>query len=150
MKMKIVTFCGHRDSVMTSDIDSWLMGAVEHFIQIGADTFYLGGYGVFDAHAASIVSKKKQLYPHIESILVIPYLNFKPDCLQKELYDSFLFPPLETVPPRVAILRRNKWMAEHCDALIAYVQRETGGAYQTLQWAKKWNKTIIQYPHICW
>ena len=135
--MKIVTFCGHRDSIITPDIESWLNKSIEYFIQNGAKTFYLGGYGAFDVKVVSVIHKMKAFYPWIESVLVIPYLDFKPDCLQTALYDSFVYPPLETVPRRVAILRRNQWMAEQCDVLIAYIQRETGGAYQTLQWAKK-------------
>lgn len=148
--MKIVTFCGHRDSIITPDIESWLNKSIEYFIQNGAKTFYLGGYGAFDVKVVSVIHKMKAFYPWIESVLVIPYLDFKPDCLQTALYDSFVYPPLETVPRRVAILRRNQWMAEQCDVLIAYIQRETGGAYQTLQWAKKKNKFILQYPQIVW
>ena len=88
--MKIVTFCGHRDSIITPDIESWLNKSIEYFIQNGAKTFYLGGYGAFDVKVVSVIHKMKAFYPWIESVLVIPYLDFKPDCLQTALYDLSL------------------------------------------------------------
>lgn len=147
MKMKIVTFCGHRDNIITKEVEIWLINIVEQLIQSGATVFYLGGYGAFDTRAAWIVHQAKQKCPQVESVLVTPYLNFRPDPLCHELYDSLLYPPLESVPRRLAILRRNKWMAEQCDILVAFLERRTGGAYQTFQWAEKRQKTIIQYPN---
>ena len=79
------------------------------------------------------------LSPHILTFVRILYaMNYM---------TPFLYPPLESVPRRLAILRRNKWMAEQCDILVAFLERRTGGAYQTFQWAEKRQKTIIQYPN---
>lgn len=55
----IVTFCGHRDVFDPEAVGAWLNETVEELIREGADCFYLGGYGQFDALAAATVRKQK-------------------------------------------------------------------------------------------
>lgn len=58
--------------------------------------------------------------------------------LEKE-YDEILYP--ELAPPlRYAISKRNEWMINHSDHLIAYVRTHFGGAYNALLYADKHNK----------
>lgn len=38
---------------------------------------------------------------------------------------------------------RNRNMVDRADLIICYIERNEGGAYQTVQYAKKQNKTII-------
>ena len=45
--------------------------------------------------------------------------------------------------PKGAITKRNKWMVEQADLLICYVERENGGAYAALKYAKALQKEII-------
>ena len=139
----IVTFCGHAD---THDSDGsiriWLTETVENLIQRGADLFYLGGYGRFDCLAASVVREQKQKHPQIESVLVLPYLD---STLDTSGYDGTTYPPLETVPRRFAIVKRNEWMVCSSDVLVAYIIYEWGGAVKTLEYAKRKKKEIIRY-----
>ena len=58
-------------------------------------------------------------------------------------YDDVIFPPLESVPRKFAILKRNEWMVEEADLVIAYVMYSWGGAVKTLEYAKRKKKTII-------
>jgi hypothetical protein len=44
---------------------------------------------------------------------------------------------LEFVPRRFAITRRNRWMVEQSDYVIAYVQTGYGGAYIALEHARQ-------------
>lgn len=111
-------------------------------IEQGGKTFYLGGYGEFDSLAASVLREMKKLYPQIELILVLPYLNASKDALG---YDGTVYPPLESVPPRYAISKRNQWMVEVSDVVVAYVLHSWGGAATTLRYAKRKNKRIILY-----
>lgn len=53
------------------------------------------------------------------------------------------YPPLENTPLRYAISRRNEWMTAEADTVIAYVTHGWGGAAQTLQFAKRKHKRII-------
>lgn len=113
-----------------------------NYIEKGASTFYLGGYGQFDLLAVSILRKLKKEYPHINIILILAYLNQK---YEKNLYDSTIYPELETVPKRFAILKRNEFMIENSDIIIAYVKHSWGGAAKSLEYGKRKKKQIIQF-----
>ena len=58
-------------------------------------------------------------------------------------YDGIVYPPLENVPPRYAILHRNRYMVERADLVIACITRSRGGAYQTYLHARRKGKTMI-------
>lgn len=137
-----VAFCGHREIDDRDAVEHWLNVVCEQLIAEGAQTFYLGGYGAFDLLAKSVLRKLKVSYPQIRSILVLPYLN---SSLSTDGYDESVYPPLESVPLRFAILRRNEWFIEHADVVIAYVTHNWGGATKTLQYALRKQKRIIQY-----
>ncbi len=141
----IVTFCGHNDNYQTEKFSKWLDTVLPPLIEDGANVFYLGGYGTFDRLAAAAVRRQKKVYPHIESVLVLIYLNRDVDT---SCYDSTTDPPLETVPPRLAIVKRNKWMVSVSDVVVSGVTHDWGGAAKTLDYAKRKHKIIIQYPEI--
>lgn len=108
-----------------------------------AAKFYLGGYGAFDSLAAAAVRRQKETYPHIEMILVLAYLDRKIDTSH---YDSTTYPPLEKVPRRYAIVKRNEWMVSESDVVISGVMHDWDGAAKTLAFAQKKRKVILQYP----
>ncbi len=139
----IVTFCGHSELYQTEGISKWLDLILPSLIEGGADTFYLGGYGAFDRLAAAAVMRQKAVYPNIESVLVLAYLNRKVDTSD---YDSTTYPPLERVPLRLAILKRNEWMVSVSDVVVSGVIYSWGGAAKTLDFAKRKKKVILQYP----
>ncbi|MBR6040437.1 MAG: hypothetical protein IKP38_08160 [Clostridia bacterium] len=136
----VVMFCGHKEISEPDKLRRWLEETVETLIQRGSDTFYLGGYGAFDRLAANVVWSKKRLYPSVQSVLVLPYLDRAVDATD---YDGTIYPPLENVPRRFAISRRNEWMVDHSDVVVAYVIHEWGGAATTLRYAKRKHKEII-------
>ena len=138
-----VTFCGHSTIYKTEGFSKWLDMILPSFIEGGAVTFYLGGYGAFDGLAASALRKQKKTYPHIELILVLAYLNREVDTSR---YDDTTYPPLEKVPPRYAIVKRNEWMVSESDVVISGVTHSWGGAAKTLEFAQRKKKVIFQYP----
>ena len=138
----IVAFCGHNDVANPDDVRRWLEHTVGDLIQRGATTFYLGGYGGFDRMAASLLRNISANNPTVESILVLPYLNRE---AEDDLYDVTIYPPLENVPKRLAIIKRNEWMVDHADVIVAYVLHEWGGASTMLQYAVRKGKEIIRY-----
>ncbi len=144
--IKTVTFCGH--STLSSEEKESLFPLIcteaEKLIKNGADTFLLGGYGSFDYLCAQAVKKLKVKYPFITSIFVIPYLN---RTYNDDLYDLTEYPPLEKVPPRFAISKRNEYMVQKADVVIAYVKYGFGGASTTLSYAQRKKKEIIQLFH---
>ena len=140
--MSVVTFCGHGDFYGDEDVKRWLWETVEDLIRRGSDDFLLGGYGGFDACAATVVWELKKQYPAIRSTLVLAYLDRKVDATK---YDATLYPPLEKVPRRFAISKRNEYMVNEADIVVAYVTHDWGGAATTLAYAKRKKKEIINY-----
>lgn len=140
-----VTFCGHRTIDRPTEVKSWLEEVVRSLILQGSNKFLLGGYGAFDLMSAHVVHALKAEFPSVESTLVLAYLSTDTDL---HLYDNSLYPPLENVPPRYAISRRNRWLIENSDVVVAYVQHSWGGAATTLSYAKRKGKAVIAYPNI--
>ncbi len=136
----IITFCGHSKLIEQNTIRAHLTRELRTLLEQGNHKFYLGGYGDFDLLAAKALYELKQEYPETESILILPYLDRKVDA---SLYDSTIYPPLENVPKRYAISRRNKWMVEQADMVIACVDHDWGGASKTLEYAVKKGLRII-------
>lgn len=136
----IVTFCGHKDDIYKKDTEEKLYEILEELIKKGANEFLLGGYGSFDSLAAVTVRNLKKKYPDIKSVLVIPYINRECD---EFLYDCSWYPDLENVPKRFAISKRNECMVNKSDVVVAYVQYGYGGALNTLEYAKRKGKEII-------
>ena len=58
-------------------------------------------------------------------------------------FDSIIYPEIEKTPPRFAILKRNFWMINKADLVIAYVKHSWGGAAKSFNYAKKLNKKFI-------
>lgn len=136
----IVTFCGHGDETYPDEIRKKLNDTIEELIRQGANEFLLGGYGNFDKIAATAVKAQKKKYPYIKSVLVVPYINRGFD---NELYDYSEYPPLESTPKRFAILKRNEYMVNRSDIVIAYVSHSWGGAAKTFDYALRKKKKMI-------
>jgi len=139
--MKIM-FCGHKEVKDRKKVERWLYEVCRNNIERGANLFYLGGYGEYDSLSAVVLRELKKEYSQIRLILVLPYLNGN---ISVEGYDETVYPPLEAVPKRFAISRRNEWMVKECDVIIAYVQHGWGGAAKTLEYARRQNRQIILY-----
>lgn len=137
-----VSFCGHRKIEYDEKLLSNLEMCVFDLVQKGATMFYIGGYGEFDRLAArAVYNIKKKEYPDIKSIFVTPYLNRDYDIF---LYDEIVYPPLERVPLKYAIIKRNQCMVKNSDMLVAYIRHERGSAFEMLKYAKRNKKPIIR------
>lgn len=144
----IITFCGHGSiNIEQNEIDKIKDFLFEKIKQFPNAKFYIGGYGYFDHLVFSILRKLKKCFPNIELIFISPYLDSSYSKLQiaNELYDCTLYPPLETVPKKYAILKRNEWMVDNCDLLVAYVRYYWGGARKTLDYAIRKKKPYINF-----
>lgn len=119
-----ITFYGHGDINYDNFIKQKICDELEDLIVVSGEIeFLLGGYGNFDIMIAHIIKSLKGKYPNIRSTLVIPYLERKYDM---ELYDGTIYPPIENIPKRIAIVKRNEWMINNADALITYVTHDWG------------------------
>ena len=145
----IITFVGHGSMQFSHDLSRKIKKTILENTGIGeAVTFYCGGYGDFDIHCASVCRSSKSHIPNCEVVFVTPYFTSSQQAKLKNfvdmgLYDSIVYPPIEKTPPRFAISKRNEWMISKADLVIAYVSRTYGGAYQTLQFARRKKKRVI-------
>ena len=140
-----VTFCGHSHVSDADELNEWLNKVLDQLIVEGADRFYLGGYGDFDRMAAEAVKTKKEERPDIETALVTAYLGRHAD---GEFYDYMIYPTLKDVTQRSAIPKRNEWMVDAADVVVAYVTHEWGGAAKTLEYARRCGKRVMLYPEL--
>ncbi|MDY6367339.1 MAG: hypothetical protein SPL13_02335 [Clostridia bacterium] len=144
----IITFCGHGsiniEQSEINEIKDFLIGKIKQHPNV---KFYLGGYGYFDHLVFSILRKLKKDFSNIELIFISPYLDNSYSKLQiaNKIYDGTIYPPLETVPKKFAILKRNEWMVDNCDLLVAYVKYPWGGARKTLDYAIRKKKSYINF-----
>ena len=136
----IVTFCGHSTVSNSAAVAASLKSVIEELIAEGATEFYLGGYGEFDSLAARAVRDAKKLHPEVHSTLVIPYMDRD---FNTDFYDESVYPPLESVPRRFAISKRNEWMVDQADIVVSGVTHDWGGAATTLKYATRKKKRII-------
>ena len=142
----IITFCGHSNSLFSDEEKEELKQLLIKEIRKNPTCkFYLGGYGDFDSLCLRTLRELKKEFQDIELIFITPYLdkNYSKLEFAKYHYDDVIFPPLENVPRKFAILKRNEWMVEEADLVIAYVKYSWGGAAKALECAKRKKKHII-------
>ncbi len=134
MMLKAATFIGHRDLPVfdNSKLKNCIRALIEDY---GCERFLCGGMGNFDNICAQAVWELKQIHPHIQNHLVIPYLSFT---VQNPFYyDEIIFPAeLEGQYFKKCILLRNKYLIDHANAAICYIDHSWGGAYKTYLYAK--------------
>ncbi len=136
--MSTCFFIGHRDA--PERVMERLAEAVErHIVEYGVTEFVVGQYGAFDRMAARVVRNAKQRHPEVSLVLLLPY--YRPEKSDEE-WDSTFYPPgMETVPKRLAILRANRYMVDHCDYLIAYA-RTIGNSRELVEYAERRGKRV--------
>lgn len=145
---RICCFAGHRSLPNKDDISEKLSYKIEDLIiNEGVTEFWVGNYGAFD-HLSSYTAKKlKEKYPDIELNLIVPYLTSditENKKLYFEEFDNILLADIpEKTPKKFYIIKCNEYMIQKSDFLIAYVKFSYGGAYRTLEYAKKQNQIQI-------
>ena len=142
----IITFCGHSNCLFSDEEKEKLKQLLIKEIRKNPTCkFYLGGYGDFDSLCLRTLRELKTDFPDIELLFITPYLdkNYSKLELAKYYYDDVIFPPIENVPRKFAILKRNEWMVDSADLVIAYVKYSWGGAAKTIEYAKRKKVPII-------
>ncbi len=142
----VIAFFGHSNYITRVEDKERLINLFEEIIQNNQVDFYLGGYGGFDNFVLECTKKYKERHKNTNIVFVTPYLdkwlNKRKDIIQQE-YDFILYPELEYVPQKFAILKRNEWMVNQANYVFAYVETHFGGAYRALLYAHKQKKPYI-------
>ncbi len=147
--MVTCVFAGHRQ-IFEPNIGEKVKKALEKLIETESRVVFLNGkIGRFDEVCAGAVRTMKEKHPdkEIRSCLVLPYysnrLNTEKSYFQS-LYDEILLPEeVECTYYKAAIIKRNRWMVDHADLMLAYIDHDYGGAYQTYRYAQKKSVPII-------
>lgn len=143
----VISFCGHREFNPDAEKEKTIIDILLKYAETEQEVVcYTGGYGAFDWFAASCINKAKKAASNILSCLIIPYItasHLDRIGLHTKEFDEIIYPPLEDVPPKFAIIRRNEWMIDNSDLLIAYVKYSWGGAAKTLEYAMRRRIEII-------
>lgn len=138
----IVGFFGHSSVLQAEEVCDKLSLLLEDTIKDRNVEFFLGMHGAFDALSYKAACRFKKTHGDAHLILVPPYLDARVQ-ERSPKYDAILYPPIESVPKRFAILARNRYVAEKADVLFAYVCHRYGGAAQALAVAERKQKPIF-------
>ena len=138
-KATTAVFIGHSDA--PDSVYFSLKSATEKLIKQGVTCFLNGGMGRFDMQCMQCINELKNDYPFIKHYLILPYLNFKRCGL--DFFDDSIYPGFESIPPKIAILKRNEWMIKNSMYALCFVNRSFGGAAKTYKLAEKNNLIII-------
>ena len=143
----VISFCGHREFTPDAEKEKTIIDLLLKYAETEQEVIcYTGGYGAFDWFAASCIRKAQALAKNIRNCLIIPYITVSylhRIKIHKEKFNEIIYPPLEDVPPKFAIIRRNEWMVDNSELLIAHVKFSWGGAGRTLEYAKRRGMEII-------
>ena len=141
-----VAFFGHRRIYNIREIEEKLVPILNELILTKEYVeFYIGRNGDFDEFVASVIKRvQKQLdRDNNVMILTLPY-TVKDIEYYADYYDEIVIPDaIGRAHPKAAITLRNRWMVDTADLIIAYIEREEGGAYSAVKYAKKLNKKVV-------
>ena len=141
-----VSLFGHREIDDLRKLEDKLTPIIKELIRTKTYVvFLIGRNGEFDEYAASVIKRaQKEVGKENNDItLVLPYKVANIEYYEK-YYDNVIVPEsLYGAHPKAAITLKNRWMIEKSNLVIAYVEREKGGAYTAMRYAKKLNKMVV-------
>lgn len=150
MDIFTVAFFGHRYIDNFFEVESALEEAVRELISSKAYVeFLIGRNGDFDQMVSSVVLRtKRNLRDDNSSLtLVLPYPTAEIENNEDSFYNYYdeieICEESAVSHFKGAIQIRNRNMVDRADLIICYIERNEGGAYQTVQYVKKQSKTII-------
>ncbi len=145
-----VSFFGHRDVYYSKLLESRLDEIIFKLIQEHEFVAFLTGYdGEFDRIATSAVKRAKRGYAEnrCDITWVMPYEKAEYS-KNRQYFDEF-FDYVEVCAesaekhPKAAIQVRNRHIVDRSDFVVFWVERKRGGAYQTMRYAQKAEKDMI-------
>lgn len=139
-----IAMFGHRDFCSHKKLEDKLIPLLIRLLRTKKlIEIYIGRDGEFDIFAATIIKRVQReydAYNTMELNLILPYPKNEMDAFEK-YYDRVDI-PIKAHPKR-AITKRNEWMVEQADIVVGYIEREGGGAYKAMQYAKVSGKDVM-------
>lgn len=145
-----VTFFGHRFIDNPIRIENLLEKYIQKLlVEYEYVDFIVGRNGDFDQYAASAVLRVQKKYRSDNSalVLVLPYhtadyLNNK-ESYHRYYTDVEISYAASMAHSKAAIQIRNREMVDRADLILCCIEHEWGGAWQTVKYAAKRGKKII-------
>ena len=149
MDIYTVSFFGHREVERASEIESKLDQLLRDLItQKLYVELLVGRDGEFDLLAASSIRRavKQYGYGNTSIILVLPYMKAEYRDNEQSYLDYYdeveICADSSEVYYKSAIQVRNRCMVDRSDLVVCCIQHKSGGAYRTMQYAKKQGKQV--------
>ena len=145
----VISFLGHSSLCNCNDLFESVKKAITDNIGVCDNAVFLcGGYGDFDDLCTRVCRSVKKERGNCEIVYVTPYMTVGQqekikNWMELRIYDSVIYPQLEKVLLKFAINKRNEWMIDQSDFVIAYAEHSFGGAYQSLKYAYRKGKRIV-------
>lgn len=144
-------FTGHRPSGLPHPCSNdmgllrlLLMQAIRAAHAGGVRTFLAGGAQGFDQLAAEAVLLQKAHWPDTRLILALPSPTQanRWAAQARQRYEETLRSADEIwyaaeEPSPAAMYRRNRYLVDHADCCIAYLQKPAGGTFYTVRYARR-------------
>ena len=150
MNIYTVSFFGHRYVEHGSEIENHLDKLLHDLItQREYIDFLIGRDGDFDLLASSAIKRaiRNYAYGNTHFTLVLPYMKAEyrdNENSYLEYYDEVeICAKSAEAHPKSAIQIRNRNIVDRSDLVVCYIQHKNGGAYKTIQYAKKQGKKIV-------
>ena len=111
--------------------------------------FLVGRNGDFDQYVSSTVLRVRKRYRDDNSslILMLPYPTAEYLNNEESFHNYYTEVEISYAAskahPKSAIQIRNREMVDRADLVICAIEKETGGAWQTVQYAMKQEKSVI-------
>ncbi len=149
MEIYTVSFFGHREVEGASDIESRLDWLLHDLItQKQYVEFLIGRDGDFDLLVASAIKRAVKQYGcgNTSLILVLPYMKAEYRNNEQSYlnyYDEVeICAESSEVHYKSAIQVRNRCMVDRSDLVVCCIQHKSGGAYKTIKYALKHDKSV--------
>ncbi|MBD5384760.1 MAG: hypothetical protein HDR72_07150 [Ruminococcaceae bacterium] len=149
MNIYTVSFFGHREISNPLDVDKALVEEISSLIRSKDYVeFLVGRNGDFDIMVASAVRRAQEGldYGNSSLVLVLPYMTkeYRENTAAFEKYYNEIEICQQSADGHFkgAFQVRNRIMVDRSDLIICCIEHDSGGAYQTIQYAKKKNKTV--------
>ena len=150
MNIFTVSFFGHRMIDRPFLIEQRLEALIRELLRRKEYVdFLVGRSGDFDQYASSAVLRvRKAVGDHNSSLtLVLPYPTAEYLNNQESFEDYYSYIEVSdaasTAHHKAAFQIRNREMVDRSDLVVCCIERESGGAWQTVKYAMEQGKTVI-------
>ena len=150
MKIFTVSFFGHRKVSQVSLVEKRLEAVIQRLLtEEEYVEFLVGRSGEFDQLASSAVRRAKRTLREDNSalVLVLPYLTAEYRNNEENFYDYYdeveICQSSAETYFKASMQIRNWEMVDRSRLVVCCIEHDSGGAYQTVQYARKQRKQII-------